>query len=123
MHYVLAGLSVLYCSFPLLYVFIGALMVSGTMPTHDPEEAVVGWFFIGIGGAVVLLGWIYSACMVYAGYCMGRRIHYRYCFLMACVSCLNMPLGTVLGVFTIVVLVRPAVKELFDRTPAGPAPE
>jgi len=55
---------------------------------------------------------------LYAGYCMSRRIHYRYCFVMACLSCVNMPLGTVLGVFTIVVLVRPGVKELFGRAPA-----
>jgi hypothetical protein len=34
---------------------------------------------------------------------------------MAGVECLFMPVGTVLGVFTIIVLVRDSVKELFGR--------
>jgi hypothetical protein len=33
---------------------------------------------------------------------------------MAGVACLFMPFGTVLGIFTIIVLVRPQVKALFD---------
>jgi hypothetical protein len=122
LHYVLGGLSGLYCSFPLFHIFMGALMVSGAIPSPDPEQAVVGWFFIGIGSAFVLLGWIYAACTLYAGYCLSRRARYMYCFVMACLSCVNMPLGTVLGVFTIVVLARPGVKELFDRAPAEPRP-
>jgi len=32
---------------------------------------------------------------------------------MACIECLFMPFGTVLGVFTILVLVRESVKQLF----------
>jgi hypothetical protein len=32
---------------------------------------------------------------------------------MAAISCIFMPFGTVLGVFTIIVLLRPSVKELF----------
>jgi hypothetical protein len=33
--------------------------------------------------------------------------------LVACVECLSMPFGTVFGVFTILVLNRASVKELF----------
>jgi hypothetical protein len=33
---------------------------------------------------------------------------------MAAVECLFMPFGTVLAVFTLVVLLRPAVKQLFE---------
>ena len=39
---------------------------------------------------------------------------------MAATMCLFMPFGTVLGVFTIIVLMRPSVKPLFDQA-AGPA--
>ena len=34
-------------------------------------------------------------------------------FVVACILCLNVPIGTALGVFTILVLVRPTVKDLF----------
>ncbi len=43
-----------------------------------------------------------------------------FCLVMACVACLFMPFGTVLGVFTIIVLARPSVQTLFSR-PAVPA--
>jgi len=40
-----------------------------------------------------------------------RRI---FCLVITCMNCINVPLGTVLGVFTIIVLVRPSVKDLFE---------
>jgi len=36
---------------------------------------------------------------------------------MACIECLFIPFGTILGVFTIVVLSREPVKALFVATP------
>jgi len=43
--------------------------------------------------------------------------------VIAGIECLFMPFGTVLGVFTLVVLVRPSVKELFLRNQGNePAP-
>jgi hypothetical protein len=33
---------------------------------------------------------------------------------MAAIACMFMPFGTILGVFSIIVLVRPSVKSLFD---------
>jgi hypothetical protein len=44
---------------------------------------------------------------------MAHRKHYTFCLVMAGVECLFMPFGTVLGVFTILVLNRQTVKELF----------
>jgi hypothetical protein len=38
---------------------------------------------------------------------------YTICFVMACGECMFMPFGTVLGVFTILVLNRQSVKGLF----------
>jgi hypothetical protein len=36
-------------------------------------------------------------------------------FVTACLSCMNVPIGTALGVFAILVLNRPSVKALFGR--------
>ena len=46
-----------------------------------------------------------------------------FCFVIACLACMQMPLGTILGVFTIIVLARPSVKEMFDRSSAQPQAE
>ena len=57
----------------------------------------------------------------------GRKLHtqrsHTYCFVVACFECLWMPFGTALGVFTLIVLSKPTVKELFalnaDENAAG----
>jgi len=54
-----------------------------------------------------------------AGRFTARQKHDTFCFVMACVECLFMPLGTVLGVFTILVLNRQGVKELVNPRAPG----
>lgn len=45
----------------------------------------------------------------------GTQKGYRTCFAASVFNCLIIPVGTVLGVFSLVVLTRPSVKALFDR--------
>jgi hypothetical protein len=42
-----------------------------------------------------------------------RHTNYTYCLVVAAIECMFTPFGTVLGVLTIIVLVRPTVKALF----------
>jgi hypothetical protein len=53
--------------------------------------------------------------MALAGRAIRRRENYTFCVIVAALSCMLMPFGTVLGVLTIVVLMRPSVKEMFGR--------
>jgi hypothetical protein len=46
-----------------------------------------------------------------------------FCLVMGGVECLFMPFGTVLGVFTIIVLMREPVKQLFGVNPPAIAPD
>ena len=116
-HYVIAGFMALFSLFPLLHVGMGIAMLSGVMPsngaTNSGEEAMVGWVFILIGGSFVLFGELLAFLVFRAGRCLKQQKSYTYCLVIAAISCLFMPLGTVLGVFTIIVLVRPSVKTLF----------
>ena len=41
----------------------------------------------------------------------------RFFLVVAAINCLHMPLGTVLGVFTIIVLIRQSVVELYEYSP------
>jgi hypothetical protein len=68
-----------------------------------------------IGGVFILGGWTGAALIAWAGRCLARRMHYTYCLMMAGVACVFMPFGTVLGVFTILVLVKPGVKAAFGQ--------
>ena len=116
-HYVVGGVAGLFACFPCIHLTLGILLVSGVIPQGPREEmapAFVGWLFIAIGGVMIVVGWTLAVLILMAGRFLARRSHYTYCFVVAAVECLLMPFGTVLGVFTIIVLMRPSVKPLFD---------
>ena len=54
--------------------------------------------------------------MALAGRYLTQHRSYIFCLVMAALSCAFFPFGTVLGVFTIVLLQKDAVRQLFDRT-------
>ena len=116
-HYVVAGLAALFASFPIIHLVIGISMLSGnffgeTVPSSE-EFDLFGLFFTVIPAAMILLGWAFAIALVFAGRNLARKQRYTFCLIMAGINCMFMPFGTVLGVFTIIVLMRPSVKELF----------
>lgn len=117
-HYVVAGLGALFSFFPVIHLVIGLAMVTGHMnDAHakpgDPDPALVGWFFVAFAAVFILCGLTFSALLAYAGRCLRQRRRYTYCLVMAAISCAFMPFGTVLGIFTLIVLCKPAVKPSF----------
>jgi hypothetical protein len=117
-HYVVAGLAALFACIPLLHLFIGIAMVSGwgDFGDSDPFAGFMGWFFIVFSSAFILGGWIFSFFLFRAGRYLSQQRRYTFCLVMAGMACMFMPFGTVLGVFTIIVLLRESVKELFGVT-------
>ena len=114
-HYVVAALAFLVACIPLLHFVLGLSLAAGWLPdtSGDPTARVAGVVFMIFSGGVILLGWAYAIATAFAGSFLGARKHYTYCLVIAGLSCLFMPFGTVLGVFTIIVLVRPSVRALF----------
>jgi hypothetical protein len=53
-----------------------------------------------------------------SGFCLRARKHRTFSIVVAAVDCLHIPFGTVLGVFTLAVLVRDSVRELYAANPA-----
>jgi hypothetical protein len=115
-HYVLAAMSAFFSSFFLIHFGLGAAMLGGAF-AHDksPPPPAVGILFMGIGGIAILVGWSFAACLIVAGRSLSRHKRHTFCVVVAALCCvLCNPLGTVLGVFTLVVLLRPSVKALFE---------
>ena len=118
-HYVVGGLSGLFALFPVIYMVMGLLIVyapeqmMGKQHGDAPPE-FFGWFIFGIGCVATLFGVALATCIVIAGRSLARRTRYTYCLVVAGVECMFMPFGTVLGVFTLIVLMRESVKELFQ---------
>jgi hypothetical protein len=115
-HYVLAGLAALGGCFTCLYIVIGMALVSGSAGTGPgPAEPAIGWMFVAIGTTFLILALAFAVGLAIAGRLLQRCRGYLFCMVMAAIACAWTPFGTILGVFTIFVLVRPSVKELFNR--------
>ncbi len=102
---------------PLIHVAVGVGMLTGAFPgtaSSPPPPAFMGWMFVGLGGIIVVVGELMAILIASAGYFLSKRRHRTFCLVVAAVECLSMPLGTLLGVFTILVLVRPSVQALFE---------
>ena len=110
-HYVVGGLAACFACIPFLHFCIGMAMLSGAI---DDAPAFAGLMFVVMSIVAITVGWVFAVCLIVAGKSLARRKRYMFCLVMAAISCMFMPFGTVLGIFTIIVLMRPAVKELFE---------
>ena len=122
-HYIVTGLAALLSFFPLLYTTIGAIFIfvarHGTpKPGEDLPPEFLGWIFVGLGLFLFLLGIAMAICILIAGRCLSLRRCYSFALVMACIECLFIPFGTILGVFTIIALSRESVKALFSTASA-----
>jgi hypothetical protein len=118
-HYVVAGLAALFSLFPLLYTTVGAIFIfaarHGTAkPGEDLPPEFLGWIFAALGSLLFLMGIAMAICILIAGRSLALRKRYSFALVMSCIECLFIPFGTILGVFTIVVLSRESVRALFS---------
>ena len=117
-HYVVAALAALFSFFPLLYSAMGGFMLYAAHHpgphNQEPPPAIVGWIFIALGVLFFLIGLAMAICILVAGRSLARQRHYWFAFIVACIECVFVPFGTILGVFTIIVLSRESVKTLFS---------
>lgn len=117
-HYVVGGLAALFSLFPVFYLVLGISFVVAprVFAEHGPPPpAFVGWIFIILAVVFMVLGFSLAACLIAAGRCLAKRTKYLFCVVVAAIECMFVPFGTVLGVFTLIVLMRESVKPLFEK--------
>jgi hypothetical protein len=114
-HYVVAGMTALFACIPFIHFFMGLALATGAFGETDPEAQPIGIGLMIFAGLFILAGWTLAVLIAYAGRSLQTRQRYTYCLVMGGIECIFMPFGTVLGVFTIIVLMRDTVKELFGR--------
>ena len=120
-HYVVGGLLALFPCIFLIHVSIGVAMLLGAFDgaTQPPPKAV-GWLFVIIPSLVILAVWMFAGFIIAAGRKLKRRKAHTFCMVVAGVECMLMPFGTVLGVFTLVVLTKDPVRALFATRASDP---
>jgi hypothetical protein len=114
-HYIVATITAITSFFALILVTVVAMMTPYAWAiVHGSDGAsFLYWNFDAIGGAVVLSGWALAIAMVFAGRYLKQHRKRTFCLVVAAISCIVIPFGTVLGIFTIVVHKRPSAIRLF----------
>ena len=118
-HYIYAGMLGLFGIFGLIYVVFGVILATASLGASGgpggPPPAAIGGVVAAIGGFITLFLWAKAGCVAYSGMSIKKRQRRTFSFVIACICCMNIPLGTALGVFTLVVLSRQSVKAIYDR--------
>jgi hypothetical protein len=117
-YYVVGALSVLIAFTPLLYVIFGAAIYMGGLEMDEGPEAVpevLGMIFALIGVVLFIVFQAFAIAVLITGRFIQKRTHYLYTFVMGCILCVFAPLGTILGVLTIVFLSKDSIKRDYGR--------
>ncbi|MEX0655574.1 MAG: hypothetical protein WD534_14705 [Phycisphaeraceae bacterium] len=128
-HYVVGGLSIVLAFCPSIYLVMGLAMLFAGDEFKDantgepmPREAQLAFGFVLTLLPLIFMiaGWTLGGLLIAAGRFLQEQRRWLFCMIVAAASCLFMPLGTVLGVFTIIVLNRDTVRARFNHaaTPA-----
>ncbi len=123
-HFVLAGIVSLVSLLPLIYLGMGLAMMSRLGVAGGPGGGELPPLFVGclittIGGLFLVAAVGYALSLFLAARYLAARRRHMFCVVVAAISCAFSPLGTVLGVFTLIVLYRPSVREQFANRAAG----
>ena len=102
--------------FPVIHVVFGLSMLFGAFDSAggDAPPREFGIMFAGIGGFLILMFLTWAILNFVAAFSIKGRKRRIFCLVVAGLNCTSMPFGTLLGVFTFIVLLRESVKEMFD---------
>lgn len=119
LHYVLAGYFIfmgIWISFFILNIIIGSVKIlcdSNGIP--NPSESLDSWGAVFFVSALFILWWILATSLILTGNKLRKRKSRTFCLIIAGAECLSFPLGTFLGVFTLITLSRNSIKEIFEK--------
>lgn len=125
-HYIYGGIVIGMSCMAIFHLVVGiALIVNPRAfpapPGARPPDPLLGWLFAIIGGSVLLLGWTVGLLTIFSGRWIKQRRRRVFSMVLAGINCMWVPLGTVLGVFTFIILLRDSVQTLYEPQ-AGAAP-
>ena len=117
-----ACLSALFSLLPLVYVFVAVFFMS--LAKHAPPDSkgpspeIALWMFCFIGLGIFVAMMAMGVLKLLVSQRLKQRRSRMFCMVVAVLSCLEIPYGTLLGVFTFLVLARPSViREFQSSTP------
>ena len=121
-HTVFGIIGVLMGLAPLLQITISILTLSGMLNLAEAFEVELpewfGYSFLILGIASFVISQTTACLILYSGRQLKKRRKRRLSFVVACGLCLAFPLGTILGIFTLIILNQDETKELYQQVKA-----
>jgi len=114
-HFVMATLGALGLLFLIGHYALMNMVMEAAPPTASngpsPAEvlAMLRWMYWVLGA----VGLLFAAGNLLSGLYLRRQVNRGFSLVMAGINCLQMPLGTILGVFTLIVLLRDSVRRRY----------
>ncbi len=118
-HYVLAAMMYLKGAIAFVLMGIGSIAVMGVLADQPndmvPALIVLGLIFFMAPMMFLTVSWTAATLVLFAGRRITKRTNLNYCQIVAGLECLCVPFGTALGIFTLINLTKPDVKESFGK--------
>ena len=113
-HYIYGGIVIAMSSFAIIHLVLGIVMIVNprafAAPRGQVPDRMLGWMFAVMGGAVLVIGWTVGLLTILSGRWIKQRRRRLFSMVLAGANCMWVPLGTVLGVTTLMVLLRESVR-------------
>ena len=120
-HYIWGAIVIVLSCMGLIHVTIGFAMAFSA----KGSEAAMGVVFMIIGALIIAVGSTIGILNIVSGRGLVQHRYRVLSFVMAGINCSSFPLGTLLGVFTFVVLCRDSVRQMYpssQKTPTSSIP-
>ena len=119
-YYISAGMTAVTSLFGLFYATVGSfftlvLSQAPTEPDAPPHPELFGLIFVVIGFGIFAVAASLAILKVLVARRLKQRRSRTFCMFVAGFSCLGVPFGTALGIFTFVILSRDSVRRMFEN--------
>ena len=93
------------------------------IPALNPNDIfpirLFGTIFTVVALVIIIAGFTLSTLIITTGRRLAQHRSHTFCLIIGGIECMFMPIGTVLGVFTIITLLKPEARQLFGLPDHG----
>lgn len=118
-HYVSGAVTIAFSSMFIFHlIFFGYMISNPELFNNDDAENAkdamqVMQIFVAVFGAFVILGITYGICEIVSGVFIKRRKYRLFSMIVAIPRIIFIPYGTILSIFTLMLLERDSIKSLY----------
>jgi hydrogenase-4 membrane subunit HyfE len=119
-HYIVAAMEALSAVILVVPLAQGYGVVTGETSALSEASSSYGWSLIVFSIIAIVFAAAMALLTAKAGRCISQRRGHSFCTVVATLNCIYFPFGTVLGVLSLIVLKRSAVREAFGAVTHNP---